>query len=152
MLSQLLNLLSKLRHRATLPTPVADGGVADLVGDAFGRLVTVGPQSSGRYVVPALTYKGRVVAEAAQLLELSAFNDGADPVYLMLFDSYSLTAPADGTTPIERFLVPAGGTLGFVPDYPLAFASGIYWAVSSTASTLTIDAAATLHVSATYGS
>lgn len=152
-LDQIFKFSTYVLHRATLPTPVADGAIAQALGDQFGRLVTVAPQPSGRVIPDALAYRGRILAQAGQLLSLHGFNDDAsNDRYLMLFDQSALVDPANGTIPFERFRVPAKQSFSYEPGYPVSFANGIFWIVSSTGSTLTKDAAATFHVSGTYAS
>jgi hypothetical protein len=146
----LFKSLLQLVHRDTLPTAVADGAEASGVGDRFGRLVVVGPQPKGRYRSSVLKVNERIVAQAGELSELWVVNALSEERWLHLFDVSSLSPPANGTTPLERFLVPAKGIFSLAPLHPIAFASGIHWACSTTANTLTIDSGSSFHVSAAY--
>jgi hypothetical protein len=149
-LSQLFKSLGQALHRATLPTAAADGDAVSTVADRYGRVVVVGPQPSGRYRSSVLGVNGRIVAQAGELSELWVVNALSEERWLHLFDVSSLSAPANGTSPLERFLVPAKGIFSLAPLHPIAFASGIHWACSTTANTLTIDSGSSFHVSAAY--
>lgn len=91
-----------------------------------------------------LTYQRAVAATAKKLHAISAENTGGSKRWLMLFD---LTAvPANGAQPVMAWPVPAEGVLLLGFERPRAFGTGVCWAVSSTAGTLTVDAAALFRV------
>jgi hypothetical protein len=137
--SQLFRWLGFARYNVTAPVG-ADGQVAELQGDAAGRLrtTTQGEKPTGLVISPALETHRQVVVGAGALVELYGFNDDTATKYLMLFDAASL--PGNGASGwLARFRIAGGGSIAFAPGYPLAFTSGLIWAASTTADTLTID-------------
>lgn len=91
-----------------------------------------------------------ISASAADLLEVRAVLDISVTVdrYLMLFDDADGVV-ADGTAPIWRFLIPAGGMAGESFDgAALEFTAGITAKVSSTPGTLTVTADAATFITA----
>lgn len=91
-----------------------------------------------------LTYQ-RAVAAAAKKLHLASLeNTGGAKRWFMLFDLVAV--PANGAQPVIAWPVPAEGVLIVPLPRPRAFATGVSWAISSTAGTLTVDAAALFRV------
>jgi len=100
------------------------------VGKATTLLAASQSADSGLYITGAHNV-GRVIGD----------NASSTTYYLMLFDS--LTLPADTTVPVFELTVPFGVSTApteneevFTPNW-LAFATGVYWAWSSTAGSLT---------------
>ena len=78
-----------------------------------------------------------VVSGEARLLEIFGTNTEAGDVFIMVFDAVAL--PGNGTQPrLSPIPVPAGESFSLTMPEP-EFGTGIYWAVSSTADTLTIS-------------
>ena len=113
------------------PMAVADGGTSPLLIDPYGRLrvASEGIAPTGYHRSINAT-NGAVKASPGDLVELWGFsNDSTQTLFLMLVNKTS--APTDGDLPQEVFRVPASQSVGFRPGSPLAFASGIAWAVST---------------------
>ena len=95
------------------------------------------------------TYTGNV-AGPFSLASITATNEGASDVWLMLFDS--TTPPVNGQKPsvIIPMKVPAGEyeSWDIRPIRPIV--NTLYWVASSTQPTLTIAAGATINVYAGY--
>jgi hypothetical protein len=80
-----------------------------------------------------------VKASACNVEEVICTNTGAAAVYCQLFNS--ATVPADSTTPVIVFAVPAGSTASWDSQQGVTFDTGLSVCVSSTAHTKTIAAA-----------
>lgn len=90
--------------------------------------------------VGATAASGIIKASTGTFYQAHGFNDRGAKRYLMLFDS--ATVPADGTSSWFCLRVPGGGTFTLDANRARTFTNGLSWAISSTPSTLTIDAAA----------
>jgi hypothetical protein len=134
-------------YNLTLPTTTT-GNPQRLQCDKNGRLL-IAKQSDTSYVRSTSLENSHVVkTSAGTLYELHGFNDGSVTLYLMLFNTTSV--PANGTAPLERFRIPAGGSIAYSPGQPISLGTGIVWAASTTPNTLTIDTASKSYVSVAY--
>lgn len=127
---QIFRWLGFGRYRAS-PTAVGDGQVAELLVDPYGRLATTGQGLTPAGYSRALASTGALVkGSPGELLELWGFSrDASQDLYLLLVNKAS--AAADGDTPLEVFPIPAGQPFAFAPAAPVAFSTGIAWAVST---------------------
>jgi hypothetical protein len=100
---------------------------------------------------------GVVSASPASILRAVATNGGGSTLYIMLFDATSL--PANASLPIVAPVpVAAGSTV--VMDWTIepgagvlfgrSCATGVVWAASTTATSLTVDATASLWITIDY--
>lgn len=106
-----------------------------------------------RRVLPVDPAAGVPLIDQAFLASRSAFlarvfgsNEGAAARWLMIFNQSGV--PANGTEPRYAIAVPAGQSFSLSLAEPRFFHNGIVWMVSSTAGSLTLDAAATFRVNA----
>jgi len=139
--------LGSSRYNRVLPI-TTPGNTQEMQCDQNGRLLvsTTGSAPGTYYHAGAaggLGLSGIVNPAATNFIELWGFNnDAANIYYLMLFNG--TTVPANGATNfIERIRVPANGTFSFAPGTPIpntVFGTGLVWACSTTATSLTIAA------------
>lgn len=98
----------------------------------------------------------RVVKNTTALFYSAVFtNTGATDVWVFLFN-HALAGdgqrPANGGVPLFiPFKVAAGTEKAVTLNRPRRFSSGIYWGASSTKTTFTFDATATVMAAAEYG-
>lgn len=138
-LDQVFRWLGYGQYRSS-PQPISDGDVAPLLIDNLGRLVTVA-QSSGSsgtvwYKSGAIVKSGIIKASPGGLFTFFGSNEDTSKIWLMIFDS--ATVPANGAIP--EFNIPVDPLKPFSLDLarPKPFTSGISFAASSTAATLTL--------------
>lgn len=126
------------RYKAS-PTPVGDGQVTELLTDSIGRLLVAGGAPPVTAVMRQLqaAHAGAILAAPGRLVELGVWNKGASGYWLMLFDTLVASPPSAGNVPLAQLYVPAGATLGWRPVGSLTFATGIYWALSTTPGSFT---------------
>lgn len=127
------------RIDASAITLVNPGGVPFPVTDVTPSVYTSGGDARD----------GQIQAGAEALREIKCRNTTAATRYLMLFDAIAL--PANGTAPYwTSTTILAGNDSKEVWNPKLAFTTGIYWAISTTATTLTVGGATDANVSALW--
>lgn len=129
------------RYRSE-PTAVANGEVAELLIDALGKLcirVVGGPILAGYHRTTTPAIQASVKGSSGAVVACWGFNKGAVAVYVQLHNKAS--AVVDTNVPLEQFLVPAGQPFSFQPPEPIAFSTGIQWAVSTTPGPCTLGSA-----------
>lgn len=104
----------------------------------------------GTYAVNNVnSYEGSIVSVPCELLNIGGWNEGTALRWVMLFDS--LTAPSNGSTPVVNPIrVGQGKNFSWTLEPSFVFNNGVYWIVSSTQPTLTVDTSATFNVMAAY--
>lgn len=136
-----LSWLVRLRYKLTPPV-AADGETVEIQGDVNGRILARveadGPSGATavRQLVGAKV--GTLKASSGSLLEVSLWNQGAVPLWFQVHNKAS--APINGEACVDQVMVPAGGSLGWRPMVPVACASQVRWAASTTPGTLTLPA------------
>jgi hypothetical protein len=142
-LQTVFNWLPKLR--------APDNSLLDAKCDAAGNLqvsVAANTSATTTWVDPAngapLVASRIIAAAPKKLWRVTGTNEGSSERWVMIFAS--ATVPGNGAEPVLAYRVPAGGF--FADEMPRAksFSSGISWAASSTAGTLTIDSGATFRM------
>lgn len=134
-----LSWLVRLRYKLTPPV-AADGDTVELQGDVSGnikaRIMAEGPP--GLAVVRQLdaAKRGTLKAAPGSLFEITIWNKGSDPVWFQVHDKGSGVNDADVC--LDQIFVPAGATVGWRPVVPVACATQIRWAASSTPKAATI--------------
>ena len=146
-------LVWAIKARFKLTPPVAaDGEFVELQSDANGRLLVVvqGPRPAG-YRRPGASLEHRAVAKASpgSLLEAYGFNDDdATSYYLQFFDK--AVSPVDNDVPLVSVKLRPGDNFSFNPSSPLAFATGIAWALSTSPTKYTSGATSKAYVAVVY--
>lgn len=138
------------------PVAVTTGTTAPLLIDAYGRLVTVSvgagtPVATGGssfYDTTVLAPSGVIKASSGSLYLVVGANESANKRWLMLFNATSL--PVNGTAPVYQFPVPTLAPFSLDLPRGRTFSTGIVWAASSTAATLTVDVATPFWLNAEY--
>ena len=97
--------------------------------------------------IPPLGFQLQVTTGPCRLRQVQGFDHGANVGYLMFFDTADGGVIANGASPL--FTIPVGGVpaapagdIVFSNDFITStrvFQYGLFWAVSSTADTLTLD-------------
>jgi hypothetical protein len=103
-----------------------------------------------QWVIPEepLQFAQQVTTTPCRLRQVQGFNSGADAAYLMFFDTNDGAALVNGAVPL--FTIPVSGIPSASGSAPITFSNdfitsarvfqyGLYWAISSTPDTLTID-------------
>lgn len=120
------------KYRAA-PTAVADGQVVPLLTDPYGRLRIAAEslQPTGyRRTGNALEYRAVAKASPGSLLEIYGFN--SDDTNAFAFQIFNNTAfPSADEVPLVSIYLKPGDNFSFTPAFPLAFSTGITWALSS---------------------
>lgn len=150
----------RARFRA-VPGVLADGQPTELRVDSSGALVTTGAGGGGvvivQFSVPssfnttgAGATSGVIRATPGTLLDVNGVSVvGA----LRFFQLFNLVAvPANGTVPLFVVRVPAvtNFSVSFADSMGMSFGTGITWACSTTAGTLTLTATADFIVNAQH--
>lgn len=151
-LGTIFQFMAFARYNASAPT-TSSAQPQELQCDINGNLlVNIAAQggntpTSWNDFAPS-SYSGVIKNAGGKLFSLYAANVGASTRYLMLFDAAAL--PANGAVP--KIVIPlAVNDADLFPFVrPKSFTTGIVWGASSTATTLTIDATATIGVNAEY--
>jgi hypothetical protein len=144
-----LSWLVRLRYKIT-PPAAADGETVELQGDVHGRILArveaTGPSGAtpARQLAPAR--HGLLKAAPGSLLEVSLWNNGESALWFQVHDKAS--APGNGDTCVDQVMLPAGGAIGWRPMVPVACATQVRWAASTTPGTLTLPGSDTLGFSA----
>lgn len=129
------------RYQAA-PTPALEGTVKELLIDALGRLRVVvdGETALGATAVRQLTAakRGTLKGTPGSLVEVTVWNKGASPLWLQVHNKGSDVSNGDAA--VDQVLVPAGATVGWRPAVPVACATQIRWAASTTPATCTLPA------------
>jgi hypothetical protein len=152
------NWKGSARYQLTLPT-LADGQLGELQCTQRGLLrvaveSTVEPEAS--LSVRALpgaglaASSGTIASAAAELLEVHGHSETNTACYLMFFDAAA--NPANGAVPKQKMRIPADCPMFSLTLTlkPVAYATGIRWAVSTTPDTLTTTGAIKLYVEGVY--
>jgi hypothetical protein len=149
------------RHRLK----IAGAGVASITDDEDNdvTIITISGGGEGggggvplvdpQYYEPAAAAKALMVSGGRKLGDAYAYNAGATDMTIMFFNAIVL--PSNGAEPKDFVVVPAGSTASIVIPNPKPYSAGIYWAASSSPTTLNHDvaaAAAQIHLRATHGS
>jgi hypothetical protein len=121
-----------------------------------GHLATAfGPGQMANNNASPLGYNGNLVpsmpVNGITLKSLTASNEGAAAVWLMLFDS--TTRPSNGAS--NWLFIPfpfqaSPSCASFVLDVRYKFVNGVYWVCSATAGTLTAATGATMNITVSY--
>jgi hypothetical protein len=130
--NQLFTWLAHGIYRAS-PTAVADGSAVQLLADSIGKLcvrVVGGPILAGYHRTTTPAIQASVKASSGAVVACWGFNKAATAMYVQLHNK--ATSVANNDVPTEQFLVPAGQPFSFQPPEPIAFSTGIQWAVSTT--------------------
>lgn len=133
----ILNTLPVALFRAA-PAVLADGQGTALRCDANGRLlITTIDTPPSRYNSGGDVASQLISAGVRSLQQVLGFNAEAGNLFFQMFDAIAL--PANGTLPIwPGVLVPPGTNFGVTWEEGLPFATGIFWAASTTRTTLTV--------------
>lgn len=134
------------RFRAS-PTAVGDGQVAELLTDAVGRLQVAlsAAAPAGVVAVRQLTAANEGALKAAgpgSLVEVALWNNGAVPLWFQVHDKSAAVVGGDAC--VDQVMVPAGGAMGWRPAVPVAAATRLRWAASTTPGTCTVPGVAAL--------
>lgn len=120
----------------TTPPSASDGETVELQCTPAGRLkveasISGSTQPTGyRRTGNALEYRAVAKASPGSLLEIYGFNaDDVNAYALQIFDK--ATFPVANDVPLVSIYLKPGDNFSFTPAYPLAFATGIAWALSS---------------------
>lgn len=139
----------------TITPSLANGESCEAQCDSSGRLlVSTQPVNTLWADAGAVASERVIKATSGKLHQLFGRNTGASDKYLFIFNhaSSGTGRPADGST-AEMFVpvrIKAGEAFSIELPRAREFATGLYWAVSSTDATFTYDAAGTFAVSAEY--
>lgn len=128
-----LSWLIRRRYKMTPPV-AADGDTVEEQCDVNGNSkvrVVGGPVITGYHNALTPSANGVVRAAPCKLVFVHGFNDGADPLYVGLYNRTSVPS-GSGVAPLVQFRVPAGGSLSFFPPEPLTCSTGLVWAASAT--------------------
>jgi hypothetical protein len=139
----------------TITPALSNGQTSEFQCDASGRLL-VNPLSPATSWSDsgAVTSERVVKASAGKLYQVIGRNTGGAAKYLFLFNHAAAggSRPSNGST-AELFVpikVDAGQSFSLTIERSRAFATGLYWGVSSTDATFTYDSGGTFAVSAEY--
>lgn len=139
--NQLFKWLAYGIYRAS-PTAVADGATTQVLVDAYGRVQTVEAAAApvGVTAVRQLTAakKGTLKASAGSLVEVAIWNKSAVALWFQVHNKAS--DPVDTEACVDQVMVPAGATIGWRPVVPVACATQVRWAASTTPGVLTLPA------------
>lgn len=139
----------------TITPSLANGESCEAQCDSSGRLlVSTEPVNTSWADAGAVAPERVIKATSGKLHQIFGRNTGASDKYLFIFNHNASGAgrPADGST-AEMFApikVKAGEAFSISLDRARAFATGLYWAASSTDETFTYDATGTFAISAEY--
>jgi hypothetical protein len=142
------------RYNSVKPA-LTNGETCEAQCDANGRLLVNTDASDTSWSDAGAVAAERVVkASAGKIHGVFGRNTGGSARYLFLFNHAAGggSRPSNGANG-EMFVpikVPAGDAFSLTFDRSRAFATGLYWGVSSTDSTFTYDAAATFAVAVEY--
>jgi hypothetical protein len=151
-LTNVLNFIAGVQYQS-VPGTISDGANGPMQSDRYGRPVMNiaaygGDAGTSWWDSTALGYQGTAKVGSAKLWQVIATNEGASKRWLMLFDATAL--PGNGTAPKFQLPMSSGQIMSLPPACPRTFATGIFWAVSSTAGTLTLDNTATFFVNVEF--
>lgn len=134
--------------------PLPETVTADVTG-----IITLGASSDiqpTQWIRPTIPIAAaqQVTNVSSRMRQVQGYNSGANPGYLMFFDTANGVALPNGTAPLFAIPVPGNpGAPGLAPYFSDDFITsarvvqyGLYWAVSSTPGTLTRDVAAAFRV------
>ena len=146
--------LGLARYNTVTPA-LSNGQTSEWQCDAQGRLL-VNNQSIATVWndAGAAAAEKLIKSQAGKFYSVRGRNTGGSTRYLFLFNHAAAggSRPVNGSTG-ELFFpiaVAAGASFEFAIERARAFATGLYWGVSSTDSTFTYDAAATFRVAVEY--
>ena len=146
---QIFNWLGYGRYYAS-PTAVADGATAPLLIDPQGRLqfsaAAAAPAGVTAVRQLAAANTGALKAGAGSLVEVTLWNNGGDALWFQVHDKSGDVSA--GETCVDQVMVPAGAAIGWRPAVPVAAATCLRWAASTTPETYTAPGAAALGFSA----
>lgn len=132
------------------PTAVSNGEVVPLLADAYGRLqfAAAAAAPAGVTAVRQLTAAntGALKAGAGSLVEVTLWNNGAAAIWFQVHDKSGTVLAGDAC--VDQIMVPAGGAIGWRPAVPVAAATRLRWAASTTPATYTDPGVAVLGFSA----
>lgn len=138
-LDKVFRWLGHGRYRSSLPTAASNGDVVEQLVDAYGRLQVVfaaaAPVGATAVRQKTAAQRGTLKASAGSVLELAVWNNSEEPVWVQIHDKAS--AASNGETCVDQVYCPAGGTVGWRPLVPVACATQVRWAASTTPGTLT---------------
>jgi hypothetical protein len=136
-LDKVFRWLGHGRYWSSLPTATSNGGVVELLSDAYGRLRVV-VDSTTAPTAAVVSYhdtvdpadKDEIKVTGGTLLALHGFNDSeSDTVYLQIHDASG--EPDPDTVPVMVFRLEPGAHFAWGLDAGRTFTDGIYWATSS---------------------
>lgn len=150
----IFKFLGLARYNATAPT-LTNGASSELQVDSTGRLlVNTGAISTTWADGGAAAAEKVVKASAGKLWQIFGRNTGASAQWIFIFNHAASGAsrPANGSTAalFTPVRVAAGESFAIVLDRPRAFATGLYWGISSTDATFTYASGGTFVVAAEY--
>lgn len=129
------------------PTPASEGAVKELLIDAVGRLQVAlsAAAPAGVVAVRQLTAANEGALKAAgpgSLVEVALWNNGAVALWFQVHDKSAAVTGGDAC--VDQVMVPAGGAIGWRPAVPVAAATRLRWAASTTPGTCTVPGVAAL--------
>lgn len=153
-LDTVFKFISYARYNAITPA-LTNGQISELQCGSDGRLLVNAQVTNTVWSDGAAATSERVVKNAAgRLYQIFGRNTGGSDKYIFVFNHAASggSRPANGSTAAMFVPVKVKAGEAFSIDLPRsrAFATGLYWGVSSTDGTFTYDAAGTLVVAAEY--
>lgn len=136
-----LGWLAKARYKITA-LALSDGETAELQCDSKGhlkvRIISEGDPAVAASRQLTAAKKGTLKASAGSLVEVAIWNKSAVALWFQVHNKAS--DPVDTEACVDQVMVPAGATIGWRPVVPVACATQVRWAASTTPGTLTLPA------------
>lgn len=144
-----LGWLAKARHKLTA-LALSDGETAELQCDGKGylkvRVVAEGDAAATAARQLTAAKIGTLKGAPGSLVEVALWNSGAGALWFQVHNKAS--APVDTDACVDQVMVPAGASIGWRPAVPVACATQVRWAASTTPGVLTLPGTETVGFSA----